>query len=563
MKKYSLVKEEKDHFVIGHPKDGEFKVAKKGITKALQKKIQSLPKGYSGKGKTPEDQIVKPVSYDVEQNDNADYPTEAVQAQEQQDQLNPFFNMGMIKNAGKEIYGLGKEAVSEGSDYLNKQTYGIPQEKPNKNEDIKKASYEPLFEGNKVIDGPPQPQQPAQPQQAPPQQQPVQPQQAVPVATNPYSGYAAQANRAIDIGTEGSRQAMEEKNRLLQEDAKIREKQFNDHQAHINDWSNEQQALTNDFNNFKLDPKAVWHKADTPNKVMAGISILLSGIGQGLSGSGHNSAMDVLNRTMDADLDAQKAELGKKHNLLSLNLQKYGNLQTAYAQTKAQQLASLQSELQRVENTASDAQVRSRAGQAKAAVSLEAGKMGQQVAQDKFWRGVATGETPLRPQDVNLIPESHKELKESAVIIPGEQRLHFAKDKETAKVANDAIRSASDLDRALTEASNFQQTYGDSWEARNPKSAVSKEGKRLQDLLQIKLGNYLEINGKTMDPTKKAEMSNIAGDPTSFFQQDTKNSYENIHNIMQDTLDSTLTNTTPTYNAPKLRQLEKQAKAHK
>jgi len=89
----------------------------------------------------------------------------------------------------------------------------------------------------------------------------------------------------------------------------------------------------------KIEPGRFMANLSTGNKILAGISLVLGGAGGGLNGSGRNAAMEVLQKTIDADIDAQKTNLGKKQSLLTQNLQKTRDLQEAEAMTRSQILA--------------------------------------------------------------------------------------------------------------------------------------------------------------------------------------------------------------------------------
>ncbi len=90
----------------------------------------------------------------------------------------------------------------------------------------------------------------------------------------------------------------------------------------------EDQITKEDADLKQIDPERFWNNASTGRKVMAGIGLLLSGIGSGLTGQ-KNMAMETINKLIDNDIKAQKlnAEQGlakKKMGLeqVKLNLQK-------------------------------------------------------------------------------------------------------------------------------------------------------------------------------------------------------------------------------------------------
>lgn len=112
----------------------------------------------------------------------------------------------------------------------------------------------------------------------------------------------------------------------------------------IKDQGEANERLAQDIASSKINPNRLWADSSTGGKIAAGIGILLSGIGSGLRG-GKNQALEVINKMVDQDIDAQKAELGKKQTLYSMNLQKTKDANTAYAMTKTQIAAALQGQI--------------------------------------------------------------------------------------------------------------------------------------------------------------------------------------------------------------------------
>jgi hypothetical protein len=103
--------------------------------------------------------------------------------------------------------------------------------------------------------------------------------------------------------------------------------------------------LKQEIKDSKIDPRGFWNKKDTAGKISAGIAIMLSGLGQGLAG-GQNMAMQVIDKAIDRDIDAQKAELGKKESLMSMYVQEGHDLQSAYQLAKADSLSATSAQLQ-------------------------------------------------------------------------------------------------------------------------------------------------------------------------------------------------------------------------
>lgn len=107
----------------------------------------------------------------------------------------------------------------------------------------------------------------------------------------------------------------------------------------------------------KVDPNHFWQQATpgTGSKIAAAISIALAGIGGAVSGKGGNAALDIFDRAIDRDIDAQKfniqqqaqgkrSEIDAKNMIYGRMLDKYKNADQAEAATRLHYLQ--QTELQ-------------------------------------------------------------------------------------------------------------------------------------------------------------------------------------------------------------------------
>ncbi len=105
------------------------------------------------------------------------------------------------------------------------------------------------------------------------------------------------------------------------------------------------QELFNGIQNGTVDHNRLYHNMGTGNKILAAISVALSGLGSGLTGK-PNIAMDVIQKSIDRDIESQKIDIGKKQNLFSENLRLIGDEKAAAMATKAQLLSSAQAKIQ-------------------------------------------------------------------------------------------------------------------------------------------------------------------------------------------------------------------------
>jgi hypothetical protein len=102
--------------------------------------------------------------------------------------------------------------------------------------------------------------------------------------------------------------------------------------------------MERDLLDAKVNPNQFFEQKDTGQKILAGIGMLFSGIGAGLTGA-PNLAMDVINRAIDRDVDAQKFNIGKKQNYLSYYVKKTGDELIATNYMKADLLDSVAAQI--------------------------------------------------------------------------------------------------------------------------------------------------------------------------------------------------------------------------
>lgn len=67
---------------------------------------------------------------------------------------------------------------------------------------------------------------------------------------------------------------------------------------------------------FKFDPNRYYHSMSTGQKLGSAISLIIGGIGAGLA-HGPNMALEVMDRAIQRDVDAQEKDLGKKQSILA------------------------------------------------------------------------------------------------------------------------------------------------------------------------------------------------------------------------------------------------------
>lgn len=255
-------------------------------------------------------------------------------------------------------------------------------------------------------------------------------------------------------------------------------------------------TLQKDIASQKIDPNRMWTNASTGNRVTAGISLLLGGLSQGLTGAKSNPAMDVINNAIDRDIDAQKAELGKKQNLLSLNLQKYGRLDQAFQATKMQIMAVTQAQIN---------QQASKMGskQALAAAQVATGQMDVQLAMLKNQLASAYAKDQMMNKPEGLTAKDliklDQETKARMVQLPNGNYMEAFSPQAASKVQEAQIRLAPIKDLAnqfYTEMERGavipQGITPQAWQSQRQQRAAA-----LEQTMKVELKNLFDLGALT------------------------------------------------------------------
>lgn len=186
-------------------------------------------------------------------------------------------------------------------------------------------------------------------------------------------------------------------------------------QQNLHTIMGERQDLQHDLANAHIDANRYVNSMSTGQHIMTGIGLILGGIG----GSGHgNVVMDALQRNIDRDIDSQRADLGKKENLLSLNMQKEGNLRSAMELTRIQTNDMVAHQMQAAAARAQSPLAQANAQKAIGALELQNGLTMQQYAARK---SLMQPGSPLQQDPAQYIrfvvpkeeqPAAFKELQE-------------------------------------------------------------------------------------------------------------------------------------------------------
>lgn len=280
------------------------------------------------------------------------------------------------------------------------------------------------------------------------------------------SGYnmemAGLASQAKAEGALGKAQAK------ILDQAAVQQKTAMDHYNDANaQLTSERSAFMQDYQNQHIDPNHFLASKGVGDRIATGVGLVLSGIGSALAGQ-PNMAETFLQKQIDADIEAQKAELGKKDNLLSANMKQFGNLRDATAMTQSMQADVVKAQIQSAAAKSTDPLAQSRALQAMGALDAKYAPQFQQLAmRQALERGSTAGADPSEYVRY-VVPETHQKAVFEEI-----QRAQNTRNMSTNIMAsfdqaakdNTVMRTGGGMLRtpasALALHQNLQPTFAD------------------------------------------------------------------------------------------------------
>lgn len=218
----------------------------------------------------------------------------------------------------------------------------------------------------------------------------------------------------------------------------------------------EMNAVVSDISKGHIDPNHYLGSMNTGQRIATGIGLFLGGLGAPANG-GHNTALDFFNKQIERDVDAQKAELGKKENLVSAYMRQYGNLRDATQMAMATQGKLLENQLLQAASTAKDPIAAARAKQGASDIHLQYANMPLNVAKNQalIQLGSSSAGNPQRGAQLLdtlsvIDPQAAAEWRKRSVP-DGKGGMEFAKeevtpaDRDTFKELNLMDANAKDL----------------------------------------------------------------------------------------------------------------------
>jgi hypothetical protein len=224
------------------------------------------------------------------------------------------------------------------------------------------------------------------------------------------------------------------------------------------DWEKDRQALTEAYNNGKIQPNHYLENMSTAGKIATAFGMLFSGAGSGLSGQS-NMAQDFLNKQIERDLGAQKENLGVTKNLLDMNMRHFGNILDATNATRVMISDLYGAQANQIINSMKDPMAQAKARQ----------QLGQLQAQK------ATEYYPME-YDMNMRQAAQKAMKsgegDPSVYLP-----YMARDpKEREDMTKELGEAKSDVakhDQAMNAFDVVNQASKPGYKFNHPRAMLS------------------------------------------------------------------------------------------
>lgn len=219
------------------------------------------------------------------------------------------------------------------------------------------------------------------------------------------------------------------------------------YQSHLSGLEQERQNLQEDIKNSHIDPKRYIDNMSTGSRIASSIGLMLSGLG-GIEGV--KLANGNIQANIDRDIAAQKADLGKKENLLSNNLAQFHNLREATDMTRVQTNDMIDHQLNAAKAGAMGPIAQAKAHQLSGQLQTQnAQVLGQMAMRKTLLSGMANGQ--VRPEAA------------VTMLVPQEQRAGAIKELQDAQnhktLLNDTLSSFDQMAKMNTIGQNVAHPF--------------------------------------------------------------------------------------------------------
>lgn len=268
-----------------------------------------------------------------------------------------------------------------------------------------------------------------------------------PTLAQPPKADASAAFEADRVATEMQRKAAVEKaqadealNVSVAEDLEKNRQRF---EATLKERNAKADAMMKDISSYKVDPNRYWADASTGQKVVAAISVFLGGFA---SNGGRNQALDLITKFVDDDIGAQRLELGKKQNQLSMYMEQTKDLRAAEDYLRADKLRQVAAQFAVIGSKFEAGSANALAQKATANLMMKAADLDQRNAEAQYARDNQQAMLSYDNAKFNVQIAAANQAKQAATVASLRDRLIKMPDgtaprvlrrSEDAKVVNE------------------------------------------------------------------------------------------------------------------------------
>lgn len=233
------------------------------------------------------------------------------------------------------------------------------------------------------------------------------------------------------------------------------------------------EQLAQDIASSKVDPGRFWSSKNLGQKVSASIGLILGGIGQAFGG-GPNAALGIIQNQMEKDIEAQKADLGKKQGLLSHYVEQGHSIHEAKKLAMADMMDAYRGQVEMMDSKFGIPGASIAAKQAIAGITEKTAKDRMDAMLKSAQRGLAQAEADH--YHAQAAAEQAKAKAGQGLVAPGYALGNVAIRPEEASQFRDALAAKTDISAAATELSQLVK--------KNGTAALPGEVKRRMDSLR-------------------------------------------------------------------------------
>lgn len=308
--------------------------------------------------------------------------------------------------------------------------------------------------------------------------------------------------------------------KALQDSQMAQQKILADYQTDYKAKEAEYNSVLADYQNGHIDPSHVWSSKNVPNKIATVIGILASGLGAGMAGgNSENMAMKVLNSEIDRDIDAQKANIHSKGNILNALSSQMGNMRAGTEMLRSIKLGIAAEEMKKAAAVAKDPMAQARlleeSGKLHAAAAPVIAKMAAQNTVNKLMSEVNKDPTraPMLFQAMRkLDPKQAQEMEQRYV--PG---MGFALTDNDAKELKELKGTVDTVKTGVKELLKINKTSG---------SSISLEQRAKAEVISKSLVGLLRVpltGPGAMNEGERKMLEEIVANPTKIFSLSSSN----------------------------------------